>query len=102
MLPVINYADFTVQDIRTCLENAGYITTNKEFEVAQEDGAFKYVKGNMFLVGFYDDMIGDNYIVGELFVDYCTKKHLWTAEYSGCPKMEGTLDEVIAFIKSYQ
>ena len=42
-VPIIDFKSFTVEDIRQCLLNNGYITIDEEFGLAKHDGMFKFV-----------------------------------------------------------
>lgn len=104
-LPTIDFRSFTVADIRECLDNGGYITTDKEFEVA-ENGAFKYIGyssggAHRYLVGFVDDSCDDEcYLVSRVFVEFDAKQGKFVADYSGVPDIsECTEDEMTNFIE---
>lgn len=103
-LPTVDFRSFTIADIRECLGNAGYLTTDREFEIA-DDGAFKYIgynnKGNhRYLLGFVDDDTdGEQYLVSRIFVDFDAASGTFHAEYSGMPEYQGTRDEIDEYIE---
>lgn len=103
-LPKIDFRSFTVDDIRECLENHGYATTDQEFEVAN-DGAFKYIGVNhtngfhRYLVGFEDDENTEQYYVSRVFVSFHNCLGTFVAEYGGTPECEGTREEIDEYIE---
>ena len=101
-LPVFNFREFTVSELKECLNNAGYLTNNIEFEVA-EDGAFKFIGCSngtyRYLVGFESTVVDEEYLVSTLFVSL-GNQGLMVAEYGGCPVFEGSYDGMMEFIEN--
>ncbi len=64
-----NLRNLTLKDVRQCLENAGYMTTDKEFRLASDCELFKYIGCRdgqaRYLVAFEDE---DSPKEGNMFV----------------------------------
>ncbi|RWZ87288.1 MAG: hypothetical protein EO766_12245 [Hydrotalea sp. AMD] len=92
-----DFKSFTVDDIRECLENYGYTTTDAEFEAASEEGLFKYIGFgggfHRYLVGFEED---SEYRIQKIYLELDHIGKL-TADY-GVLMKSGTLDEMKEYI----
>lgn len=103
-LPSFNFRSFTVTDIRECLENSGYITTDSEWEFADDAEAFKYIgysDGNhRFLVGLVNDQStdeSDTFMATRLYFNLNHDGKL-CADYGGTVEKEGTYEEITTYI----
>ena len=96
--------NWTLQDLRDCLDATGYIDQPEEWEFASDNDAFKYIgfsdHHHKFLVGFFDADADD--LEQEAYASICfvglspTGLH---ADWGGCPVKFGMLDEVLKYIE---
>jgi len=98
-----NFREFTINDVRQCLENNGYLTKASEYKFAWDNDYFKYIgvaDGKArYLVGFESDQDESMY-VSVVFVMIGNSGTL-VADYSAMPVFESeNEDEIAAYIEN--
>ena len=90
--------NFGVTEIRQCLHNAGYETTDAEFKFAHENDLLQFSKrdGNKFkfVIAFEDQTYSNCALITTLFV-HLNQEGLLIADYGAFPIFEGTIDSEI-------
>jgi hypothetical protein len=95
----IKFRDWTIQDLRDCLDATGYIDNSEEWEWTIDNDAFKYI-------GFYDNnhkfLVGLE-VEGEFLASICyigLGVNGLEADWGGCPVKEGTEEEILEYIEN--
>ena len=104
--PLVEFDQLSIHDIKTCLDNAGYIIGKKDYAWAEDNDAFKYIgftKDNAFYAVGYEDTEGclkdgHTHYVGFVYVFLATDGRLH-AEYGGAPVYEGSEQACLLFIE---